>query len=212
MAPPARHRTAGHGRDRRPVSLAGQYLAPEFDLFRLLFQRHGWQAVIADPAALAWRDGKLWHADTPVDLVYNRLTDFYLEEPAHAALRSAYEAGAVVLTPDPHAHALFADKRNLIALSDDALLAQWGATADDRAVLRAAVPATELVTPARADDLWARRRSLFFKPVVSYGAKAAYRGDKLTRRVWDEILVKRLCGPGAGAAGTARDRGRRRAR
>ncbi|UUZ55256.1 hypothetical protein LP419_05565 [Massilia sp. H-1] len=107
-------------------SSAGQYLAPEFDLFRLLFQRHGWQAVIADPAALAWRDGKLWHADTPVDLVYNRLTDFYLEEPAHAALRSAYEAGAVVLTPDPHAHALFADKRNLIALSDDALLAQWG--------------------------------------------------------------------------------------
>lgn len=170
-------------------SPAEQYLAPEFDLFRLLFQRHGLQAAIADPAALAWRDGKLWHEGVPVDLVYNRLTDFYLDEPAHAALRSAYEAGAVVLTPDPHAHALFADKRNLIALSDDALLAQWGATAEDRAVLRAAVPATELVTPARADDLWARRRGLFFKPVAGYGAKAAYRGDKLTRRVWDEILA-----------------------
>jgi hypothetical protein len=29
---------------------------------------------------------------------------------------------------------------------------------------------------------------LFFKPVAGYGAKAAYRGDKLTRRVWSEIL------------------------
>jgi hypothetical protein len=28
---------------------------------------------------------------------------------------------------------------------------------------------------------------LFFKPVAGYGAKAAYRGDKLTRRVWEEI-------------------------
>jgi len=166
-----------------------QYLAPEFELFRLLFERQGWRAAVADPSTLAWRDGTLWHGDMAVDLVYNRLTDFYLAEPAQAALRAAWEAGAVVLTPNPHAHALLADKRNLIALADDALLAQWGASAEDRAVLRAAVPATELVTPARAEALWAQRRSLFFKPVAGYGAKAAYRGDKLTRRVWEDILA-----------------------
>ena len=56
-------------------------------------------------------------------------------------------------------------------------------------MLQAGVPMTELVTPERADDLWARRRQLFFKPVAGYGAKAAYRGDKLTRRVWGEILA-----------------------
>lgn len=166
-----------------------QYLAPEFELFRQLFQRHGVAASVADPAALSWRDGKLWHLGAPVDMVYNRLTDFYLTEPHHQALRQAYEAGAVVLTPDPHAHALYADKRNLIALSQDALLASWGAASQDRNVLRAGVPRTELVTPERADDLWARRRQLFFKPVAGYGAKAAYRGDKLTRRVWGEILA-----------------------
>jgi len=38
-------------------------------------------------------------------------------------------------------------------------------------------------------DLWARRRQLFFKPAVGYGSKAAYRGDKLTRRVFEEILA-----------------------
>lgn len=168
---------------------AAQYLAPEFELFRQLFQRHGVAASIADPSALEWHDDKLWHLGAPVDMVYNRLTDFYLVEPGHQALRQAYAAGAVVLTPDPHAHALYADKRNLIALSQDELLAAWGASAGDCSLLKAGVPPTQLVTVDRADELWAQRRQLFFKPVAGFGAKAAYRGDKLTRRVWSEILA-----------------------
>jgi len=166
-----------------------QYLAPEFELFRQLFAQHGLTAHVADPSELRWQDGQLLHQGTPVDLVYNRLTDFYLEDPAHLALRLAYEAGAVVLTPHPHAHALLADKRNLIALSQNTLLTAWGASAADRKLLGACVPMTRLVTPERADELWAQRRHLFFKPVAGYGAKAAYRGDKLTRRVWAEILA-----------------------
>lgn len=168
---------------------AAQYLAPEFELFRQLFHRYGVAASIADPSALAWHDDKLWHAGAPVDMVYNRLTDFYLAEPGNLALRNAYAAGAVVLTPDPHAHALYADKRNLIALSQDDLLATWGVAPADRKLLQAGVPQTQLVTADRADELWAQRRQLFFKPVAGFGAKAAYRGDKLTRRVWGEILA-----------------------
>jgi hypothetical protein len=168
---------------------AAQYLAPEFEMFRQLFQRFGVTARIADPSELTWREGRLWHAGAPVDMVYNRLTDFYLAEPAHQALNEAYAAGAVVLTPHPHAHAVYADKRNLIALSQDDLLAAWGVSATDRALLQAGVPQTRLVTPERADELWAQRRQLFFKPVAGFGARAAYRGDKLTRRVWGEILA-----------------------
>ena len=167
---------------------AEQYLYPEFQLFVRLFRRHGVDAVVADAAALVWRDGKLWHGDKPVDMVYNRVTDFYLQDPSHDALRRAYEAGAVVVTPHPHAHALYADKRNLAILSEDALLAQLGADAATRAALNAGVPRTELVTPERADELWSRRRQLFFKPSHGFGSKAAYRGDKLTRRVWDDIV------------------------
>jgi hypothetical protein len=165
-----------------------QYLAPEFELFRQLFSQYGVQAAIADPSELSWQSGRLLHQGLPVDMVYNRLTDFYLTEPAHLALRQAHEADAVVLTPHPRAHALLADKRNLIALSQNELLLAWGASAADRKLLSTSVPATRLVTPERADELWAQRRQLFFKPVAGYGAKAAYRGDKLTRRVWAEIL------------------------
>lgn len=168
---------------------AEQYLYPEFQLFRQLLERSGTAAVIADAAALEWRGDSLLHEGRRVDLVYNRLTDFYLEAPPHAALRAAYLAGAVVMTPHPRAHALYADKRNLVTLGDDAALAALGASAADRAVLRAGVPATAPVTADAAADLWARRRHLFFKPARGYGSRAAYRGDKLTRRVWGEILA-----------------------
>jgi hypothetical protein len=179
-----------------------QYLAPEFELFRQLFIQQGITARIADPSALQWHNGQLLHQGAPVDMVYNRLTDFYLTEPANLALRQAYEAGAVVLTPHPHAHAVLADKRNLIGLSHDELLLAWGASAADRKQLACSVPSTRLVTPERADELWAQRRQLFFKPVAGYGAKAAYRGDKLTRRVWADILegdfvAQALVPPGA---------------
>jgi hypothetical protein len=124
-----------------------------------------------------------------VDMVYNRLTDFYLEESSHSAIRQAYQADAIVLTPSPHMHALFAHKRNLIALSNDTLLAGWGATQEDRSTLNAVVPETLLVRTVQADLLWNRRKQFFFKPVAGYGAKATYRGDKLTTRVWGEILA-----------------------
>ncbi len=175
---------------------AQQYLYPEFLLFQRLFERHGIRATIADPRDLRWRDNSLWLAEQRLDLVYNRLTDFALDAPENAALRAAWLAecegaetcAGAVITPHPYAHALYADKRNLVALCDEAALRDWGVPAEVRAILAAGIPRTELVERARADELWARRRQLFFKPAGGYGAKAAYRGDKLTRRVFDEIL------------------------
>jgi len=124
-----------------------------------------------------------------VDLVYNRLTDFALAEPASAALREAWLGGTAVITPHPRAHALYADKRNLVLLSDPEALRRLGADEATIAMIQAGVPHTEAVSAARADDFWARRRGLFFKPASGFGSRGAYRGDKLTRRVFDEILA-----------------------
>ena len=46
------------------------------------------------------------------------------------------------------------------------------------------IPRTRILDPARGDEFWAARRNLFFKPVSGFGSRAAYRGDKLTRKVW----------------------------
>lgn len=167
---------------------ATQYLAPEFELFQNLFKNHGVEAVIADPKELMWRDNALWYEGIQVDLVYNRLTDFYLEEPSHQDLKKAYETGAVVLTPAPFSHLLYADKRNLITLTQNGLLKEWGVTEQDQKLLNSCIPKTRRVKFEDADELWAHRKQLFFKPCKGYASKAAYRGDKLTKRVWEQIL------------------------
>ncbi len=166
---------------------ATQFLALEFELCRQLLDDNGIATVIAAPDALVFDGQTLSCGGETIDLVYNRLTDFALEDADHAALRAAYLADAVVLTPHPRAHALYADKRNLVALSDDACLAQIGVAAADRELLQAVVPRTVEVTPANAADFWTNRAQWFFKPSAGYGSKATYRGDKLTRRVFDDI-------------------------
>lgn len=140
---------------------ANQFLLPEFLLFRQLFEAAGIAAVIADPRELSLESGRLCCHGSEIDLVYNRLTDFSLEETHNAVLREAWLSDAVVLTPHPHAHAVYADKRNLVALSDVAWLETIGVVADDLAVLRAGVPRAERVTGENADAFWADRRRWF---------------------------------------------------
>jgi len=165
-----------------------QYLYPEFLLFQRLFRRHGLQAVIAGPSEFSLRGGVLWYGDLAIDIVYNRLTDFSLAEPASDTLREAYLLNAMVLTPHPQAHALYADKRNLALLSDATRLRALGVPPATQDVLLAGIPHTEVVEAQHAERLWRERRRLFFKPFAGFGGRAAYRGDKLTQRVWQEIL------------------------
>ena len=165
-----------------------QFLAPEFALFKELFEQHGIAAVIADPSDLVRAGDRLLCGGEPVDLIYNRLTDFALDATVNAGLRAAFETGDVVLTPHPRAHALYADKRNLMLLSDDAALTALGVDAATSAVLLAGVPRTVAVDPEKEAVFWAGRKRWFFKPPAGFGSRAAYRGDKLTKRVFEEIL------------------------
>ena len=185
---------SGHIRPLRSIAIvdeapAQQYLYPEFLLFQQLFERHGLQAVIADQSEFSLREGVLWHGELAIDLVYNRLTDFSLTTPANATLREAYLENAMVLTPHPQAHALYADKRNLALLSDAKRLHALGVPQATQDVLLASIPHTEVVKLENAERLWRERRRLFFKPFAGFGGRAAYRGDKLTQRVWQEILA-----------------------
>ncbi|HEY2658255.1 MAG TPA: hypothetical protein VGI79_00930 [Caulobacteraceae bacterium] len=164
-----------------------QYLYPEFLLAKALFERRGVEAVIADPKDLCFHEGQLWLGQRPIDLVYNRLTDFALAGTPLAALREAYIADAVVVTPNPRHHAILADKRNLALLSDPQWLKALGVGPALRASL-ASLPRTQRVSADNAASLWAERRSLFFKPAGGHAGKAVYRGDKLTRSAWQTIL------------------------
>ncbi len=203
-----------------------QYLYPDFLLFQHALEQQGIKTIIVDPRELSLQAGCLYHQETRIDLVYNRLTDFSLEDPAYRALREAYLSDAVrevegaserrtsaythedsstepthkrsaavalckssiVLTPNPRSHALYADKRNLTVLSDTALLRSWGVAEAQLAVLANSVLKVYEVDPAHADELWQMRKQLFFKPVAGYGGKGAYRGERISRPAFNEVL------------------------
>jgi hypothetical protein len=73
----------------------------------------------------------------------------------------------------------FSDRATLEALGMETHLA----------ALAAAIPRTIRVSADNADELWRARRNYFFKPAAGHGAKAVYRGDKLTRSVWQQIVA-----------------------
>lgn len=180
----------------RPLTIAivddapeQQYLYPEFLLATQLLERHGYQTFIADPSELTHGERGLAYRGTPIDLVYNRLVDFDLTMPGHEGLRAAWQTGSAVITPNPAIHALRADKRNLVALSDTSTLRSWGLPADMIQLLEKAVPCTEIVSSGNADELWRRRKGLFFKPVAGHGSKGVYRGSKLTRGAFERLLA-----------------------
>ncbi|KAF0219823.1 MAG: hypothetical protein FD176_3421 [Rhodospirillaceae bacterium] len=147
---------------------ADQFLYPEFLLYRRLFARLGLGGDVID--------ARHWHGGC--DGVYNRLTDFDLSDPSHAALAQDRASGQVTMIPDMSAHAAYADKRHLVTLSRQRACAAW-------------------VPPTRMGDedwpsTWAERRHLFFKPVLGHGGKGGYRGDKISRATWEGLDPARM--------------------
>jgi hypothetical protein len=164
-----------------------QYLYPEFLLAQRLFAARGIRAIIADAKELEIDDEALLARGERIDLAYNRSTDFYFAEPAHSALAEACLRDLAVITPHPYAHALLSNKHNLVTLSDPDSLRVMGAAAADVEVLLESIPATRRVMSG-GSQWWDERKQWFFKPASGFGGRGTYRGDKITRRAFDDVL------------------------
>ncbi len=176
-----------------------QYLYPEFLLAQKLFERAGIVTHIVDPAALQTGEDGLYCNGQRIDLIYNRLTDFDLQQYPH--IQSAWKKRQVVLTPNSAHYSRYADKRKLAQLSDETWLRSEGASQASIDGLLQGVPVTRSVYAKDAEQWWPERKQWFFKPVSGYGGKGAYRGDKLTKRVFEQIMqadyvAQRLALPG----------------
>ena len=169
--------------DEAPQS---QYFYPEFMLAKQMFERAGIQTLIADPAEFKQGADGLYLGDIKIDLIYNRLTDFSLEK--FPLLLTDYRQNLVVVSPHPHAYTLYADKRNLRLLTDPEFLRAKGLDETNISTLQAGIPLTHLVEEKDAELWWKERKEWFFKPATGYGGKGSYRGDKLTQRVFSEIV------------------------
>jgi glutathione synthase/RimK-type ligase-like ATP-grasp enzyme len=176
-----------------------QFLYPEFLLAKQMFERAGIATYIVDPAKLHVREEGLYVDGQRIDLIYNRLTDFDLTRYPH--IRTAWEMNQVVLTPNPEHYGRYADKRKLALFSDAHRLQAEGVSQASIDALLSGVPETKVVRAEDAEQWWAERKQWFFKPMSGYGSKGAYRGDKVTKRVFEEIMqsdyvAQRLAVPG----------------
>ncbi len=200
---------AVHGAGARPAFVAiadvrprEQFLYAEFELFVSLFAEAGIRAEICDTAELARTAGGVALRGERVDLVYLRDTDFALAAPSSAALRAAYLAREVVVTPAPREHHLLANKRRLALFSSLEALARVGASDEDMRLLLDVVPETVALAELGRDRAWAERKQWVFKPSASFGSRAVYRGDKISRVKLAEIaedsdyLAQRRVEPG----------------
>lgn len=176
-----------------------QYFYPEFVLMQQLFERASIAAYIADPAELEARTDGLYLHERKVDLIYNRLTDFSLQQ--YSAISTAYQSNQVVLTPHPHVYALYADKRNLALFTAPDNLRAMGVAETTIATLSTGIPQTLLVGAQDYEQWRQQRKQWFFKPATGYGGKGTYRGANITNRVFAEIMqggyiAQRMAPPG----------------
>jgi hypothetical protein len=170
---------------------AQQFLAPEFELFRALFASAGIEARVADTRELApLPGGGVALGGWPVQLVYLRDTDFSLASERTRALRGAYLANAVAVTPSPREHFLLADKRRLALFSAPEQLAAFGVADDDARFLAELIPETRLLRELDLERIWGERASWVFKPAAAFGSRAVYRGDKISRKKFAEISAE----------------------
>jgi hypothetical protein len=168
-----------------------QKLFLEFALYQKLFEQNGLNCKIADTASLQWHDTakKLTTADgEPIDLVYNRDTDFYFKAPRNQPLREAFLQKSACVSPNSHEYALLADKQRLIDLSQPDFLSQIGFDKTVISVISGALLKSVFVQSLPAEDVWRERKKYFFKPRASYGGKAVYRGSSITKGVFEEIM------------------------
>lgn len=155
-----------------------QRLFIEFLIFADLFKSWGWEVKILD-----FKEGL-----ETFDFIYNRLTDFYFSSENSRILKKLFNSKKLCFSPNPYEYFLLADKGRMIDWSSDGFLEKMNLSANQVEIIHRNLPIAKNMIFANGDEIWAQRKNLFFKPQQAYGAKQSYRGAKISRKVFDEII------------------------
>ncbi len=139
----------------------------EFLMFQELFRSWGFTAEVCNPEDYL-----------ESDFIYNRLTDFYFREPYSRKINEAYINKKTIVTPNPHEYDLLANKMRLQYLAEIPTLS-------------ANIPKVKAFSEYNnPEDLWAERKKYFFKPIEAYGSRGAFKGESISRKLFNEIFNK----------------------
>jgi hypothetical protein len=180
--------------DARPKRIAivdehpeQQFLYTEMQVFAALFRQAGIDVVIAAPEDITAESSGLSVHGLPIDMIYNRHCDFYLETPAMQAIQQAWLNAQVCLSPNPHTYGLLADKQRMILWSDPAVLDALGLSPQEKKLFVQTIPQTRLLDSLSPEEGWRTRKQWVFKPDTGYASRGVYVGAKLTKSKFAEL-------------------------
>jgi hypothetical protein len=175
----------------------------EFELFKEFFESRGFATTIADPRDLELKQGKLYHQDFRIDLVYRRvLTTELLEKIDECrALVDSYRARAAVFVNSFRTK--YVHKKMLFGILTDERHEHYFSEVE-REAIRAHVPWTRRVEDARTtyqgrqidllDFVRENRNRLVLKPNDDYGGHGIHIGWEEDERDWDRAIEEALKG------------------
>ena len=121
-----------------------------------------------------------------VEMIYNRCTDFYFESLPN--LRKGFLDQKCCISPHPREYLLLADKMRLCDWSSKNFLNRLDLPSEEKEQIQKVVPFTAVIDSVPSDELWEKRKKLFFKPMRGYGGKSVYRGKSISRNMFDRII------------------------
>lgn len=144
----------------------------EFLVFKEIFKSHGLNCEIVD----ATNEDAVRKIPTG-SFVYNRYTDFYLNESKSNLIKERYNNREIFLSPHPWEYFQIADKERFL---------DWTAQLE--------VPHPSSLLPAYdldvepAEKIWPLRKNYFFKPKSSFGSKGVFKGASVSKKVFDRFF------------------------
>ncbi len=173
----------------------------EHEIIRRFFNRHGMNAILADPRNLEYHHGRLWLGDFQIDMIYKRVLcselihQMGLDNPIVQAIKD----GNVYMT-NSFSCKLMAKKASLAFMSDERNAHLF----DDQqhAAIHAHIPWTRMVaerkTLYRGQEvdlipfIAEHRDRLVLKPNDEYGGKGVVIGWEASAEDWNETIKQAL--------------------
>ncbi len=162
----------------------------ELHLLQELLQSNGWSVAIGSPDELDWTGQCLDWQGQSVHFVINRCTDFYLQAEVFTALRAAYSHGQIYISPNPFSYATRSDKRLLAWLSASGRDTELGIQPDERLLLNAHVPETQVLSEHNVERLAAQKDTFVFKPMHGFAAHGVLPSNQVGRSRLKRLLRK----------------------
>jgi len=141
-----------------------QKLYIEFLVYNEFFKSKGFQSIITD----------FRNIPDNVNFIYNRYTDFYFDHPESLHLKKLFSEKKVCFSPNPFEYELLANKQRMIDWSIQGLF-------------KKNLPYAQKITSENQEQIWTERKKYFFKPLQSFGSKQSYRGEKISRKMFEKI-------------------------